>query len=117
MTRLLPLLILLCLPGCAALRPILTDCTAPAVLELVHTNLVRGARALAGDPGAWEGAVSDLVTELGGAGVCLLQKLARTETGSRPQSGEIAASVRSDRDLVGQRARAWLQARRYEVPR
>lgn len=117
MTRIVPLLILLCLPGCAALRPILTDCAAPAVREIVHSNLVRGARALAGDNGAWEGAVSDLVTELGGAGVCLLQKLARTETGSRPQSGELLAPVDTRKALVGSRARTWLQSRRYEVPR
>ena len=118
MTRLVPLLLLLlCLSGCATLRPILADCAAPAVKALVASNLDRGARALAGDPGAWDSAVTDLVAELGGAGVCLLQKLARTETGSRPQSGELAAPVQHGRDLVGQRARMWLEAHRYEVPR
>ena len=116
MMRFVPLL-LLCLSGCATLRPILADCAAPAVKALVASNLDRGARALAGDPGAWDSAVTDLVAELGGAGVCLLQKLARTETGSRPQSGDLAAPMQRGRDLVGQRARQWLQARKYEVPR
>lgn len=117
MRRLAPLILVFCLSGCTMLRPILTDCAAPAVSALVASNLDRGVRALRGDSGAWEGAVSDLVAELGGAGVCLLQKLARTETGSRPQSGELAAPVYLRRDLVGQRARQWLQTNRYEVPR
>lgn len=116
MNRLVSLLLLLYLSGCATLRPILTDCAAPAVKALVASNLDRGARALGGDTSAWEGAVTDLVSELGGAGICLLQKLARTEIGSRPQSGELAAPVHSGRDQVGQRARLWLQARKYEVP-
>lgn len=116
MIRLVLLFLPLCLSGCATLRPILTDCAAPAVKALVASNLDRGVRALSGAPDTWDGAITDLIAKLGGAGVCLLQKLARTETGSRPQSGELAAPLQTSRDLVGNRARQWLQARKYEVP-
>lgn len=116
MIRLVLLFLPLCLSGCATLRPILTDCAAPAVKALVASNLDRGVKALSGAPDTWDGAVTDLVAELGGAGVCLLQKLARTETGSRPQSGELAAPLQTGRDLVGNRARLWLGSHRYEVP-
>lgn len=117
MTRFVPLLLLLCLSGCATLRPILADCAAPAVKALVASNLDRGYRALVGESGAWDTAVGDLVAELGGAGVCLITKLAATLPGSRPQEGgELAAPTNQRRDLAGQRARAWLRANRYEVP-
>ena len=110
------LLLLLPLAGCATIRPILTDCAAPAVKSLVAANLDRGVKALSGAPDAWDGAVSELVSELGGLGVCVVRKIAATMPGSRPQSGEFAAPVDPQRDLIGQRARQWLQSRKYEVP-
>jgi hypothetical protein len=117
MTRLAIVILALLLPGCATLRPILTDCAAPAVKRLVASNLDRGFRALAGESGAWDTAVGDLVAELGGAGVCVITKLAATLPGSQPQAaGELAAPTDRRRDLAGQRARDWLRANRYEVP-
>ncbi len=118
MIRMAIVILALLLPGCATLRPILTDCGAPAVKRLVASNLDRGFRALAGESGGWEAAIGELVSELGGAGVCLVTRLAATLPDSRPQSaGELAAPVDSRRDLAGQRAREWLRANRYEVPR
>lgn len=118
MTRAVVLLLALLLPGCATLRPILADCAASAVKRLVASNLDRGFRALAGESGAWESAIGELVSQLGGAGVCLVTRLARELPGSRPQiAGELAAPVDARRDLAGQRARLWLRTNRYEVPR
>lgn len=118
MIRLAIVILALLLPSCATLRPILTDCGAPAVKRLVASNLDRGFRALAGESGAWDTAVADLVAELGGAGVCVITKLAATLPGSQPQAGgELAAPTDPRRDIAGQRAREWLRANRYEVPR
>ncbi len=115
MTRLVILCLLL--SGCATWRPILTDCAAPAVKRLVASNLDRGFRALAGESGVWDTAVADLVAELGGAGVCVITKLAATLPGSQPQAGgELAAPTDPRRVIAGQRAREWLRANRYEVP-
>lgn len=83
------------------------------------TGAIRGPvdLHLAGESGAWNTAVGDLVAELGGAGVCLITKLAATLPGSQPQAaGELAAPTDPRRDLAGQRAREWLRANRYEVP-
>ena len=111
MLRLL-LLLLLFLTSCATLRPIAIDCAAERVGPLLH----RGVAALESD--GWRGAADALVAELGNTGICVIRRLAETMTGSRPQLGssavEGAVSVR--RDEIGQRARQWLQLRRYEVP-
>ena len=104
MTRLVPLLLLLlCLSGCATLRPILADCAAPAVKALVASNLDRGARALAGAPDAWDGAVGDLVAELGGAGSSIASatsRFSRTASTSRLTPRPIPPSLSIDLSRV-----------------
>lgn len=111
--RLLTPLLFFCLTSCATLRPIAVDCAAERVGPLLH----RGVAALESD--GWRSAADALVAELGNAGVCVIRRLAETMAGSRPQLGSSAAegAVSERRDQIGQRARQWLQLRRYEVPR
>lgn len=107
----------LLLSGCATLKQIpaaVSQCVSEQAKAATAAALDGGARALSS--GDFVGEFDRFALQVGfDVAVCVLEKLARTMSGSRPQGGELAAPVVASRDLVGQRAQ-WM-LRRYQVPR
>lgn len=105
------------LSGCATIKRLpaaVSQCVSEQAKAATAAALNDGARALraADFVGEFDKFALSVGIEIA---VCVLEKLARTETGSRPQHGELAAPVDPQRDLVGQRAQ-WM-LRRYQVPK
>lgn len=109
---------LVLLTGCATIQRLpsaVAECASEQLKAATATALDDGARALAS--GDFVGEFDKFALGVGfDVAVCVLQKLARTMTGSRPQSGEITAGPNAQRDLIGRRAQFVLQRYRA-VPR
>lgn len=119
--RIAAMTLLVALCGCSGLRtalqhPLVHDCAAPALAREAADLVGRAANALAGE--SWDGgaALDALVRNVGPAVLCAVDRIARTAA-ARPQAsmGELRSAVAPQRQILADRASAYLQSRRITI--